>query len=117
MTTPLKPAKHSDAASAFCDSLLKVFSKEKLILFAGAGVSVHAGLLDWRSFVAHLITIAEKYERETAAIMSSRTKAGLLADAVSYYKLCRLIPEGVKFKELITPFSEDKSDPKQLYQL
>lgn len=103
--------------NGLCDSLFKIITSERLILFAGAGVSVRAGLLDWRGFVAHLITTAEKYERETASIMSARTKAGLLADAVSYYKLCRLIPEGEKFKELVAPFDDHKSDPRLLHQL
>ena len=81
----LQRANQAKGENSFCDSLFEIISTQRLILFAGAGVSTHAGLADWRGFVAHLITIAEKYERETAAIMSARTNTGLLADAVSYY--------------------------------
>ena len=51
----------NNPADAFCDSLLEIFASERLILFAGAGVGVHAGLWDWRSFVAHLITVASRW--------------------------------------------------------
>ncbi len=112
-----KAGRPTDPSDELCGSLLKIFSSERLILFAGAGVGVRAGLVDWRGFVAHLITVAEKYEKETAAIMAARTQAGLLADAISYYKLCRLIPKGVKFGELAAPFDDRKANPASLYQL
>ncbi len=100
-----------------CETLFEVLSGENLVLFAGAGVGVHAGLPDWRGFATHLASVARKYEPDTAAIMEARISAGRLADAVSYYKLCHLIPEGEKFAELARPFDDEGSRPEALEQL
>jgi len=94
--------------SGFCDSLLKIVAQERLTLFAGAGVGVRAGLPDWRGFVEHLISVAAKYEKETAAIMQARAKAGLLADAVSYYKVCRLILYLIDYKRSIAHYNSTR---------
>ena len=59
MATPLKTAKHTKAVKTFCDSIFEIITTQQLILFAGAGVSVHAGLLDWRGFVAHFDLLPE----------------------------------------------------------
>lgn len=101
----------------FCDSLLNPLSGERPILFAGAGVGARAGLPDWGRFVSHLTSVASKYEKETATIMEARARAGLLADAVFYYKKCPLIPEGEKWAQLAAPFVDEKTDPDKLLQL
>lgn len=97
-----------------CDNLLRIFTQERLVLFAGAGVGVQAGLPDWNAFINHLVSVAQKFEKETALIMKARAKAGLLDEAVFYYKICTLIPEGVKFAELAAPFQDDRYDPTKL---
>ena len=105
------------AADKICDFLVKLLTEQRTILFAGAGVGVRAGLPDWPGFVEHLVGVAARYENETAAIMRVRKQAGLLADAISYYKFCRLIPEGEKFRELASPFEDRKSDSDALRML
>lgn len=101
----------------FCDSLLALTSREHLVLFAGAGVGVHAGLMDWSAFISHLIRVAAKYEPETAALMKVRAQAGLLAEAARYYKLSCMIPEGEKFAQLAAPFQDGKFNPRKLDML
>ncbi len=75
---------------------------------------MQAGLPNWSSYLAHLIAFAEKYERETAMIMRARVKANKFASAASYYKMCDLIPEGEKFKQLAAPFHDSKYDSSRL---
>lgn len=87
------------------------------MLFAGAGVGVHAGLKNWNDFISHLIQVAENYEPETATLMKVRSKAGLLAEAARYYKLSCMIPEGEKFAQLAAPFQDDKFNPRKLDML
>ncbi|HEX9224778.1 MAG TPA: SIR2 family protein [Candidatus Acidoferrales bacterium] len=104
-------------AKHFCETLFRIVSNERLVLFAGAGVGVRARLPDWRGYVQYLISVARKYEKETAAIMDARANSGLLAEAISYYKLCPLIPEGEKFAQLAAPLDDARSDPAKLDML
>ncbi len=55
-----------------CERLLRILTEEPVVLFAGAGVGVRAGLPDWKNYLSHLISVAEQYEKDTALIMWSR---------------------------------------------
>jgi SIR2-like domain len=74
------------------------------LLFAGAGVGVHAGLPDWYQYLNHLVIVAERYEPQTAQLMRLRVDQQLLSEAVSLYKRCPVIPDAESFAELAAPF-------------
>lgn len=108
---------NAESAAGLRNSLKELVSGQPLVLFAGAGVGVRAGLPDWKEFVSGLIAVASKYEPATAGIMQVRAQAGRLDEALTYYKLCSLIPAGEKFEELASPFGDERADPDKLEQL
>lgn len=105
------------AKNHFCKKLLTLFSSKRLVLFAGAGVGTRAGLPDWSGFVEHLISVASRYEEETASLMRVRAKQGKLAEAVHYFKVCDLIPQGEKYSQLASPFEKSRYDHTRLHSL
>ena len=74
------------------------------VLFAGAGVSAHAGLPTWSEYMEHLASYAEKYDSDTATLIRKRAKNGYYLEAASVYKTCPEIPEGEKYNGLSEPF-------------
>jgi hypothetical protein len=102
-----------DLGRAICE----VASTRESILFAGAGVGKRAGLPDWKEYIEHLTVVAEKYEKETATLMRLRYSSGLFTVAISLYKACPLIPQGVKLDELAIPFLGGCYDPQPLRAL
>lgn len=105
------------AGSGFCDRLKEILTAKPVMLFAGAGVSVHAGLPDWKAYLAHLTEVAEKYEPATANLMRIRVNEGFLDEAARYYKLSKRIPAGDKYGELAGPFKKGNGDSTKLLQL
>ena len=87
------------------------------MLFAGAGVGARCGLPDWQQYLAYLTNVAARFELETASLMGVRVGQGLLAEAVSMFKRCPLIPEADKFLELAAPFGHERYKPKALHAL
>src|SRR5487761_458698 len=70
----------------------------------------------------------EKKENQTALNTSERKndevgirvstlRSNEICALFRYYKLCRLIPEGGKFKELAAPFDDHRCHPETLHQL
>ena len=100
-----------------CERLLRILTEEPVVLFAGAGVGVRAGLPDWRNYLSHLISVAEQYEKETALIMRSRASENRFADSAHYYKICPHIPQGEKYAQLARPFEQGKFDATKLNPL
>ncbi len=109
-------AAHSDP-NEICERLLRILTEEPVVLFAGAGVGVRAGLPDWRNYLSHLISVAEQYEKDTALIMRSRASDQRFSESAHYYKICPYIPQGEKYAQLARPFERDKFDATKLNPL
>jgi len=79
-------------------------------LFAGAGVGQRAGLPTWDGYLEYLASVAENYEKETALLMRKRIRSRLYPEAADLYKMCPVIPEGVKYENLASPFNSYSAD-------
>ncbi len=81
-----------------CERLLRFFKNSNTpILFAGAGVSMKAGLPTWHALLSQLAEATRPYDQLTRHIMMERIKENELLDAASYYYLCKKIPEAEKY--------------------
>jgi len=52
-------------------------------LFAGAGVSVRAGLCDWLGFMKHLSAVANKYDSKAAELIDYYSKESAYVNAAT----------------------------------
>ena len=78
-------------------------SSNSPVLFAGAGVSVRAGLPTWPSYIDHIAQGVRKFDQLTSDIMTQRLKEGDLITAADHYFLCKKIPENRMFELLTEP--------------
>ncbi|MBL0222229.1 MAG: SIR2 family protein [Xanthomonadales bacterium] len=79
------------------------FAKSNLpVLFAGAGVSAHAGLPTWPAYLTELASLAFEYDPQSKYMMDREISKGALDLAASYYRLCD-IPEATKLEGLSKP--------------
>jgi len=114
---PTAPLGEAGGARGGKGAIVAVLSSERLAsrivdhtvqqgscLFAGSGVGRRAGLPLWPEYLEHLVSVAENYETETAALIRKRVATGHYLEAAELYKECIEIPEGVKYRELAAPF-------------
>jgi len=94
--------------------LERILAENPTVLFAGAGVSSHAHMPNWTSYLEHLASIAQKYEPPAAELIRRRLAAKKFLEAAAYYKTCSEIPQGEKLKELAAPFAESAFDSTRL---
>lgn len=86
------------------DFLGTFFSQSRLpVLFAGAGVSARAGLPTWPNYLRALGAAAAEYDEYTKFFIDKAVSEGALADAATYYMLCRQMPEATKLRGLVRP--------------
>lgn len=90
--------------AALASRIAQHYAAPQTCLFAGAGVSAHAGLPTWSEYLDFLATVAEQYEAETAVLMRRRTSHNQLTEAAQLYKSCPEIPQGVMYEKLVEPF-------------
>ena len=76
------------------------------VLFAGAGVSVRAGLPTWREYIGRIAHQANEFDPLTTQIMQARLNEGDLLTAADLYFLCHKIPENRKQQIMVKPFEE-----------
>lgn len=65
--------------------ILKALNSGKLIIFVGAGMSVHLGLPSWREFAIKYLEIIYKNSQTTS--MNFKTKEGLKTEDTKKYYL------------------------------
>jgi hypothetical protein len=97
----------ADSVEELARRLFDIFRRQEVLLFAGAGVGRRAGLPDWSGYLEHLVSVADTYEEETAALMRKRVAQGSLPEAAHIYKTCPAIPEGEKWRNLVLPFARE----------
>jgi hypothetical protein len=85
--------------------LTEIFEKDRIVLFAGAGVSARAGLPVWHTYLRHLAKVAEHYEPLVAKLIQKRIENNLLLQAADAYMGCVEIPAGERLKQLAEPFA------------
>jgi hypothetical protein len=78
---------------------------EQPVLFAGAGVSVKAGMPDWTGYLSELAAAAATFDPFTKYQMDDAIKEGALEVAASYYQICRKIPEATRLLDLVAPLT------------
>jgi hypothetical protein len=71
------------------------------IIFAGAGVSAHAGLPVWDSYLMELAEFSRQYDPMTRHMMADLIKEKDYPTAAAYYYLCKKIPEAEKYQMLV----------------
>lgn len=98
-------------------NLGELFNKDRLVLFAGAGVSARAGLPIWHTYLKHLAKVADKYEPLVGQLIRKRIDSNLLLQAADAYTGCVEIPEGERLKQLSEPFAAGKYSSHNLLPL
>jgi len=94
-------------SNSVVDALTRFFSSSSdPILFAGAGVSVKAGLPTWIGLIERLASGIQPYDSETANMMLGRAKKGALTTAVDYFMLSDEMNTGDKYRLISEILSE-----------
>ncbi|UYN92218.1 MAG: SIR2 family protein [Anaerolineales bacterium] len=83
--------------------------QKKVHLFAGAGVSIRAGLPSWQDYLLRLAQFAEAFNKITAESMRQKIKDGHLISAAGDYKRSPYIPAGEKHRGLESCLGESES--------
>jgi hypothetical protein len=85
-------------------AIVEFFTKSRLpVIFAGAGVSAHAGLPTWEAYLRQIAQSARTYDQNTFQIMDDAVNESELEAAAAYYNLCRKIPTNEKWSLLAAP--------------
>lgn len=98
---------NSHAANEVAEAIQKfIRGSRRPIVFAGAGVGVHAGLPDWNGFMEHLASIADKFDTEltTGNLIRKRANSQNFLGAAAVYLTSDEIPEGEKYKSIAAAF-------------
>ena len=80
------------------------------VLFAGAGVSMRAGLPSWAGLLNHAAKAMDQWEQtETAALVRTRVDLGNYQGAAVVYLTCDQVPPGKLYETLVAPLKSPDS--------